>query len=214
MKQLAALFLALVFAFVSGVFAFAEQVPVTCDGQQIDEFAGVPALYVTYPSDRGEYCCAGYVMRFYRQIFGVTVTDINTCGREPTVILPGHEVKLVMTSQPQPFDLAQTKNRTHVAVVKKSLPVGAVVIEQNYKYYDPTGQLVAERDRTVTPDEYYFYRLYIDGRSACDILHPQKSPFEIIFGFFRNLLTFIKNSSILISGNAADRYCPFPEFSV
>ena len=205
MKQLAALFLALVFAFASGVFAFAEQVPVTCDGQQIDEFAGVPALYVTYPSDRGEYCCAGYVMRFYRQIFGVTVTDINTCDREPTVILPGHEVKLVMTSQPKPFDLVQTKNRTHVAVVKKSLPAGAVVIEQNYKYYDASGQLVAERDRPVTSDEYYFYRLYIDGRSACDILHPQKSALETAFGFLGELLTFAKKCFILIFGNAAGR---------
>ena len=153
----------LVFAALCVLPCSAETVEITHDGQQVDELAGVPALYVTYPSDTGEYCCAGYVMRFYRELFGLSVTDINTVDGPPVFSKAGHTVTLEQTDSPRRFDLAQTRERTHVAVVKYPAAGGAVVVEQNYKYYDG-GRLVAERDRLAPAEEYVFYRVLIDGR--------------------------------------------------
>ena len=164
LKKIAAVAAGLVAALWLGLSASAETVEITRDGQQTDQLAGVPALYVTYPSNTGEYCCAGYVMRFYRELFGLTVTDINTVEGPPVFSLPGHTVTLEETETPRRFDLAQTRQRSHVAVVKDPAPDGAVVIEQNYKYYDNDGRLVTERDRVANGEEYVFYRILIDGR--------------------------------------------------
>ena len=153
----------LVFAALFALPCRAETVEITHNGQQVDELAGVPALYVTYPSNTGEYCCAGYVMRFYRELFGLSVTDINTVDGPPVFSKAGHTVTLVETDAPRRFDLAQTRERTHVAVVKAPAAGGAVVVEQNYKYFDG-GRLVAERGRVAPSDEYVFYRVLIDGQ--------------------------------------------------
>lgn len=176
-------FLTIFAAAVMGLSSAAGQTEITFDGQETDVFAGVPARYVTYPSNTGEYCCAGYVMRFYGELFGVTITNINTCDAPPEVSCPGHEVQLVLTNDPQPFDLAQTKSRTHVAVVKRPTAAGAAVIEQNYKYWSE-GCLVTEPGREVTSEEYCFYRLLIDGVSA-RIIYLRERLLEIVLSLMR-----------------------------
>lgn len=145
--------------------AFAEtQVKITSDGQVVDSFQGIDARYVTYSSYTGEYSCAGYVSKFYADIFGVTVYNINMVDDKPSVYLYGHDAELRAVSSPIAGDIMQTKEYDHVAIVKDVSGDEVTLIEQNYKWNDwLTGDLVTVINRKCTADEYYYYRLYIDG---------------------------------------------------
>ena len=140
-------------------------VEITGDGQVVDTFLGVDAEYVTYPSDTGYYCCAGYVSRLYSQLYGVTVYNINIVDDKPSVWMEGHDAELKTVDSPLPGDIMQTKDYSHVAIVKEVNDGIVTLIEQNYKWRDyETGQLVTEINRKCTVSENYYYRLYIDGR--------------------------------------------------
>lgn len=151
---------------VQAASAYKEtQVKITNDGQVVDSFQGIDARYVTYSSYTGEYSCAGYVSEFYSQIFGVTVYNINMTDDKPTVYLYGHTAELKAVSTPIPGDIMQTKEYDHVAIVKDVSGSEVTLIEQNYKWNDwLTGDLVTVINRKCTADEYYYYRLYIDGK--------------------------------------------------
>lgn len=145
--------------------AYDEQtVEITKDGQVVDTFQGVDAEYVTYTSNTGYYCCAGYVSRFYSEIYGVTVYNINMVDDKPSVSMYGHSAELKAVKNPLPGDIMQNKDYSHVAVVKEVNGSEVTLIEQNYKWTDyATGKLVTRINRKCTVSENYYYRLYIDG---------------------------------------------------
>jgi hypothetical protein len=139
-----------------------ETVTVDYDEQVTDSFCGVEAKYVTYTSNSGEFSCAGYVKNFYREIFGVDVFNINIVEDKPSVYCEGKTVELKAVTTPQPGDIMQDKDYSHVAIVKDCTDGEVTLIEQNYKwtYNDEIYTVV---NRKVIQDRHYYYRLYIDG---------------------------------------------------
>lgn len=139
-------------------------IEITRNGQIVDAFQGIDAEYVTYQSNTGYYCCAGYVSRFYSQIFGVTVYNINMVDDKPSVSMYGHNAELKTVKNPLPGDIMQTREYDHVAIVKEVNGSEVTLIEQNYKWNDyKTDKLVTMINRKSTASENYYYRLYIDG---------------------------------------------------
>lgn len=141
-----------------------EVVPITYNGMATDSFQGIEANYImgTGNSNTGAYCCAGYVIKFYKELYGVDTYNINTVWGMPTVVKAGHEVHLEEVSTPKPGDMMQSLTYSHVGIVKRVENGKAILIEQNYKWWQ-NGQTVASVEREVGFDEAHFYRLVIDG---------------------------------------------------
>ena len=139
------------------------QLVVTKDYQTVDTFCGVPAKYIKGYSDTGDYCCAAYVSNFYEKLFGVTVYNINMVDDKPSVYCWGKNPVLKTVSNPKPGDIMQTKDYTHVAIVKAVDGDEITLIEQNYKWkYDD--KIYTIINRKILKKNYYFYRLYLDGK--------------------------------------------------
>lgn len=132
------------------------------DYQVTDSFEGVDAKYVLGYSDTGYYCCAGYVSRFYEEKFGVIVYNINIIEDKPSVYCFGKMAELREVKTPQPGDIMQDKDYSHVAIVKDCQGSTATLIEQNYKW-KWNEQVYTVINRKVLTSNHYFYRLYING---------------------------------------------------
>ena len=150
-------------------FAYTD-IKITKDGQVVDTFAGVDAIYATLSSysnvdTNTTYSCAAFLKKYCKQLWGVTISDINTIDAAPTVRLSGHTVSLKTVSSPRAGDIMQTKNYGHVAVVKSISGSNAILIEQNWSY-NQNGYRYARKDRSVAISSVYFYRMIIDGKEA------------------------------------------------
>lgn len=144
-----------------------KTITVDHEGQVVDSFYGIDAMYVTTYSDVGEYSCAGYVSRFYSELFGVTVYNINIIDDKPDVYCWGKNVELRAVETPQPGDIMQDKDYSHVAIVKSCSGDEVTIIEQNYKWSSGTGDdrtVYTVVNRKLIKDRHYYYRLYIDGK--------------------------------------------------
>ena len=152
-----------------------EDVVITQNGMAVDSFQGIEANYImgTGNSNTGAYCCAGYVIKFYKELYDVDTYNINTVWGKPTVVKEGHEVWLEEVDIPEPGDMMQSLTYSHVGIVKEVLEDKVILIEQNYKW-SKNGQTVATVDREIGFDEAHFYRLYIDGEEK----HFGKEPEE------------------------------------
>ena len=141
-----------------------EEIVVEYDGMAVDTFLGVEANYITgtHNSNTGDYCCAGYVIKLYKELFDVNVYNCNTVWGKPTVVSEGHTVELIEVDTPVPGDMMQSLTYSHVGVVKDVTEDTAILIEQNYKYAKD-GHTVAVYEREIGFDEAHFYRLVIDG---------------------------------------------------
>lgn len=130
----------------------------------VDVFQGIEANYISGlgNSNTGDYCCAGYVIKFYKELYGVDTYNINTVHGMPTVVLEGHDVRLEEVSEPKPGDMMQSLSYSHVGIVKRVENDKVILIEQNYKW-SLNGQTVATVEREIGLDEAHFYRLIIDG---------------------------------------------------
>ncbi len=138
-------------------------VNVTKDKQAVDSFCGIKAYYVLTSSDTGPYCCAFYVKRFYAALYGVEVSSINTYSGPPVVSAEGKDVKLVQVSDPQPGDIMQNLTRSHVGIVKAVKGNEVTIVEQNWKWTGSDGKIYAKKNRPISKNMAYFYRLYING---------------------------------------------------
>lgn len=165
LKYLAGLVFAGALCFLTPVNTYAqEDVPITEDGMAVDVFQGIEANYISGlgNSNTGDYCCAGYVIKFYKELYGVDTYNINTVHGMPTVVLEGHDVRLEEVSEPKPGDMMQSLSYSHVGIVKRVENDKVILIEQNYKW-SLNGQTVATVEREIGLDEAHFYRLIIDG---------------------------------------------------
>ena len=145
-------------------------VKITYNGQVVDSLWGVDAIYSTASKGNVDedttYSCAAFLKKFCSKMWGVTIYDINIVNRKPTVTITGnHTVSLKTVSTPRPGDIMQTKNYSHVAVVKAVNGSNAVLIEQNYSKIE-NGYRYAKKDRSVSVSSVYFYRVIIDGKEA------------------------------------------------
>lgn len=158
--------------------AYAEKnVEVTHDGQVVDSFYGVDARYILDESDTGDYCCAEYVSRFYREKFGVTVYNINTQDAKPDVYVYGKDAELREVETPRAGDIMQDKDYCHVAVVKDCSENEVTVIEQNYKWTvrksEDESTVCTVVNRKLIKSAHYYYRLYINGTAQSLVNNSQ-----------------------------------------
>lgn len=143
--------------------AYTEQtITVNSNYQTVDTFYGVPAKYILGYSDTGDYCCAAYVSNFYQKLYGVTVYNINMIDDKPSVYCSGKKTELKTVTAPKPGDIMQTKEYTHVAIVKECDGNNVTLIEQNYKWTS-SGKVYTIINRKIPKKDYYFYRLYVNG---------------------------------------------------
>lgn len=137
---------------------------ITTDGQVVDTFMDVPALYATYYAWSGPYSCATYASNFYQKHFGVSLYDVNSYKGRPHVYNPGHTSEFRDVDKPIPGDLVQALDYSHVAIVKEVDGDTITLIEQNWKWNDySTGKPICTVNRKVGLKDNYYYRLYIDG---------------------------------------------------
>jgi len=160
------------------VLAYTD-VKITYDGQVVDSFAGVDAIYATLGSysnvdTNTTYSCAAFLKRFCSKLWGVTIYNINMVQAAPTVTKAGHSVSLKTVSTPRPGDIMQTKNYSHVAVVKSVSGSNVTLIEQNVSH-NSGGYRYAHKDRVISVSSAYFYRMIIDGVEAevPGVINPQ-----------------------------------------
>lgn len=160
-----------------GTAAFAEEtvdvkaVPVTEYGQVVDTFQGIDACYIPglYNSDYGDFCCAGYVIKFYKELYGVDTYYVNMVCGKPTVVKEGHDVYLEEVDVPMPGDMMQNLSYSHVGIVKRVEGDKVILIEQNYKWSED-GQTVGAFEREISLSDAHFYRLVIDGE---EMVYPE-----------------------------------------
>ena len=62
-----------------------EVVAITYNGMATDSFQELKQtiLWEQGNSNTGEYCCAGYVIKFYKELYGVDTYNINTVWGMP-----------------------------------------------------------------------------------------------------------------------------------
>lgn len=117
----------------SNAFAHTD-IKITSNGQVVDTFAGVNAIYATLSSHSNvdsdtTYSCAAFLKKFCSTLWGVTIYNINTVNAAPTVSKSGHSVYLKSVSSPRPGDIMQSKDYSHVAVVKSVSGSNVTLIE-------------------------------------------------------------------------------------
>ncbi len=105
-------------------------IEVTEEGQVVDIFYGVPALYIPgyKNSNTGPYSCAGYVKSFYANIYGITPTNLFT-GATPNAT----KGTFSQIDVPRPGDIGNKSS--HWFIIKEINDDGTyTVIEQNWKW--------------------------------------------------------------------------------
>lgn len=112
-------------------------VRVTAEGQAVDYFHGVPALYIPglKNSNSGTYSCAGYVKSFYGEVYGIVPVNLFT-GATPQD--PSGKTTFELIETPRPGDIGNKSS--HWFIVKEVNDDGTfTVIEQNWKWDDGNG---------------------------------------------------------------------------
>ena len=127
-----------------------ERIQITYDGQIVDSFNGVNAVYKTGTgnTNTGEYSCAGYVHKYYSSIYGVAVSNLVT-GKTPNASNGSFSV----TSSPEVGDIGYQTNSSgsgHWFIIKEVNGGGNfTVIEQNWKWASG-GATYCSKNRNVS----------------------------------------------------------------
>ncbi len=142
---------------IEGEAASGTQITITADGQVVDTFNGVPAVYRPGAWDGTDsvYGCHAYVINYYKTIYGKTVYNLF---HKQTPMTYGDY--FVVVSDPQPGDIcAQIKSSTnHWSIVKSVSGDNVTVIDQNNKWVIQ-GVTYAYSNYTYSKSEVTFYRL-------------------------------------------------------
>lgn len=137
--------------------ASGTMITITAEGQVVDTFNGVNAVYRPGSWDGTDmtYGCHAYVIRYYQAIYGRTVYNLF---HNQTPLTDGDVFVTVAT--PQPGDIcAQVKaSSNHWSIVKSVKGSTVTVIDQNNKWTvgDTT---YAYKNYTYNTSEVTFYRL-------------------------------------------------------
>ncbi|MBR1392587.1 MAG: hypothetical protein IJ561_01990 [Ruminococcus sp.] len=140
-------------------------VEITHDDQVTDTFFGHEAKYIIDYQWSGPYSCAYFVGELYSDYFpGLLMYNINSYPGKPKCYMAGHDVEVrEIKDAPRPGDIVQDKAYSHVAIIKAVDPTQLTLIEQNWCWTNNEGKVLATVNRKIGLDEYYIYRLYIDG---------------------------------------------------
>jgi hypothetical protein len=137
-------------------------VTVTKEGQVVDSFNGVKALYRPGGSDGSDatYSCAALVKKYYQKMYGVTPYNLLT-NATPTV--DGSD-QFVEVSKPAVGDIVRCTNSSgvssHWAIVQAVTDSEVILLEQNWKWQD-NGVTYAKADRNLDKDssKLHYFRL-------------------------------------------------------
>lgn len=124
-------------------------VKITQSPQTVDTFNGVSALYLpgTGNTNTGTYCCADFVSKYYRSVYGVNVWNMYT-NRTPSA----SKGRFVSTTSPQAGDIGYQLNSGgsgHWFIVKAVNGSKCTIIEQNWKWSN-SGNTYCTVNRIVT----------------------------------------------------------------
>lgn len=163
-KRRKILFLCCLLFFCSPVqSSFAQTQWITIKGTNVvvDSFKGVDAIYTQEKNADSDatYSCAAYVKKYYKEIYGVNVTNLMDNG--PPMI-PAGGASFVQVTKPQIGDIVfwpTSKNKNnHSAIVKAVNGNTVTLIEQNYKS-SATATAAVNRTVTFPSAEFEFWRL-------------------------------------------------------
>lgn len=142
MKKNKKLFFTLIIAMVlfcidvKPVYSAVQWITITGTEFVIDSLHGVDAIYTeenNAPED-AVYSCAAYVKKYYKKVYGVTVTNLMDNG--PPMI-PDGKAALKQVTEPQAGDIifwpTSSNANNHSAIVKSVEGNTVTLIEQNYK---------------------------------------------------------------------------------
>ena len=142
-------------------------IEITHNGQVVDSFMGMDAVYNTYYQWSGPFSCAGFVGDFYEKFYdGMIMYDINSYQGKPHIYYPGHKGELIETNYPVPGDVVQDFKYSHVAIVKAVDGDILTLIEQNWKWTDQDGKVICTVNRKVNKNNVHVYRLFLDGKDS------------------------------------------------
>ena len=133
-----------------------ERIKINENGQCVDSLDQVKATYKKGigNTDTGNYSCAGYVKKYYKTIYDVSVYNLVSGGTPKT---QETQYKFVKTSSPKKGDIAYTPG--HWMIVKSVSNNKVVVIEQNWKWKS-NGTTYAAKNRTFTGNDYKNLKFY------------------------------------------------------
>ena len=135
--------------------------------QTVETFNGVPAKYVKTTSNTGTYCCAQLVKNYYKELYGVSVSNL-TSGKTPIVKKGTTTYTCKTVSAPKVGDIYyQTGHWAIVRTVKKNSNGSYTVriFEQNWKW-SSNGNVYCAKARTINTSTYgkshgvKFFRVY------------------------------------------------------
>ena len=145
----------------------AYQVEIRYNGQVVDTFNGVQAIYNTGTNNTntGDLSCAGLVKRYYQTIFDVTVYNLTT-RNTPKTDTQGCTFQPVSISNAKSGDIVYMENNKgqgHWALAKEIHGNTVTVFEQNWKWSNG-GTTYCTVNRVVSPKS--IFRLYRNGVDA------------------------------------------------
>lgn len=126
-----------------------RNVRITQSPQVVDTFNGVSALYLPGigNTNTGTYCCAEFVSKYYRNVYGVNVWNMYT-NRTPSA----SKGRFVSTASPQAGDIGYQLNSGgsgHWFIIKAVNESRCTIIEQNWKW-SSSGNTYCTVNRVVT----------------------------------------------------------------
>ena len=147
--------------------ADAYQVEIKNNGQVVDTFNGVQAIYNTGTNNTntGDLSCAGLVKRYYQAIFGVNVYNLTT-KNIPQTDTKGYTFQPVSVTNAKPSDIIymeNSKGQGHWAIAKEIHGNTITVFEQNWKWANGSTTYCTV-NRVVSPIS--IFRLYRNGMDA------------------------------------------------
>lgn len=133
-----------------------KTVKITSEKQAVDSVSVAGVKVDAYYGFTGQYHCAEFVMRFYKEVFGVTVNNLYSSYSTPT----SSKGSFAVTKKPVVGDIVRFSDRTHWALVKEVKGDGTVVIaEQNWSYYSG-GNKVCTVGRKISVNSSYTFFHY------------------------------------------------------
>lgn len=169
MKRKLSLMLSLVLMlstfFSVNVFAKAtyDRVEIKTNGQCVDTLDGVKALYKkgTGNTNKGDYCCAAYVTKYFKQLYGIQVSNMYQ-GRTPKTNKSGYTFSEVNISSAKKGDICYHQNSGgggHWMIVKSASNSKVTVIEQNWKWKSGS-KTMAAKNRTFGKNDYNNVKIF------------------------------------------------------
>lgn len=159
----------------SFALAAMQSVKITQKGQVVDSitFNGVTvnAIYAPPNSISGynsdpTYCCAAFVSKFYRQVYGIGVGHLSRKYNGPYVY--SGSGSFAVTTAPQVGDIVwrKTDTSTHWAIVKAVGDTDVTVIEQNAWYSRKNGTARVGKTYSKTDPNVTFYHYNLNTTGA------------------------------------------------